>query len=174
MNSQKTSKITLRIVLLFITFLLAACSNGSVVEVEPETAKSLTEVQTNTPENESPIENTATVAVILPTATILPTNTDIPPMENQVSFTNDVFPIIESRCFNCHSGDRIEEGLDMTSYAGLLAGSDSGAVIIPGEAENSLFVELVASQKMPKRGAKLTPAMVQLFQDWVNQGALDN
>ncbi|PKO07098.1 MAG: hypothetical protein CVU41_03250 [Chloroflexi bacterium HGW-Chloroflexi-3] len=45
----------------------------------------------------------------------------------------------------------------MTSFAGLMAGSVNGAVVIPGDAENSLFVELVASQEMPKRGAKLTP-----------------
>jgi hypothetical protein len=85
--------------------------------------------------------------------------------ENLVSFSNDVLPIIESRCLNCHGGERREEGLNMTSYAGLLPGSVNGAVIVPGDAENSLFVELVANQKMPKRGAKLTSEMVQLFED---------
>jgi hypothetical protein len=59
----------------------------------------------------------------------------------------------------------------MTPCAGLLAGSINGAVIVPGDAENSLFVELVANQKMPKRGAKLTSAIVQLFEDWVDPGS---
>ena len=72
---------------------------------------------------------------------------------------------MELRCFNCHSGDRIEEGLEMTFYAALMRGSINGAVVIPGDAENSAFVEMVASQKMPKRGAKLSPAQVQLFRD---------
>lgn len=91
-----------------------------------------------------------------------------------VSFASDVLPIIQSRCINCHGGQRTEEGLDMNSHASLLAGSENGPVVIPGDAVNSLFVELVATHEMPKRGPKLTPAQVQIFTDWVNQGALDN
>jgi hypothetical protein len=55
-----------------------------------------------------------------------------------------------------------------------MAGSENGLVIVPGDAENSLLVELVATQEMPKRGPKLTPPQVQIITDWVNQGALDN
>lgn len=91
-----------------------------------------------------------------------------------VSFANDVLPILNSRCLNCHGGDRIEEGLLIGSYGELMAGSANGPVIIPGDAEGSLLVELVANQKMPKRGPKLTPPQVQLIVDWVNQGALNN
>ncbi|PKO07097.1 MAG: hypothetical protein CVU41_03245 [Chloroflexi bacterium HGW-Chloroflexi-3] len=104
MISHKTIKINLRIVLLIITVLLAACSNVPVVDVETKTSQPPTEVQTNTPENEVSIENTATKEITLPTATTQPTNTDVPPTENQVSFSNDVFPIIEYRCLNCHGG----------------------------------------------------------------------
>ena len=91
-----------------------------------------------------------------------------------VSFANDVLPIIESRCIGCHGGDRTEEGLDLKAHASIMAGSTNGPVIVPGDAANSLLVELVATQKMPKRGPKLTPPQVQLITDWVNQGALDN
>ena len=91
-----------------------------------------------------------------------------------VSFVNDVFPIIQSRCINCHGGDRTEEGLAMLTYADLMAGSDNGPVVAPGDAVNSLLAELVSEQKMPKRGPKLTPPQVQVIIDWINQGALDN
>jgi uncharacterized membrane protein len=83
-------------------------------------------------------------------------------------------PIIQSRCINCHGGDRTSEGLSMKSHAELMTGSENGAVITPGDAANSLLVEMVAEGKMPKRGPKLTPDQVQLFTDWINQGALDN
>ncbi|HSL43898.1 MAG TPA: c-type cytochrome domain-containing protein, partial [Anaerolineales bacterium] len=83
-------------------------------------------------------------------------------------------PIIQSRCINCHGGDRTEEGLSMNTHAEIMAGSDNGSVVTPGDAADSLLVELVATQKMPKRGPKLTPPQVQLITDWVNQGALDN
>jgi hypothetical protein len=91
-----------------------------------------------------------------------------------VSFTNDILPIFESRCIGCHGGERTQEGLDLKTHASLMAGSDNGAVVIPGDAANSLLVEMVATQKMPKRGPKLTPPQVQLISDWVNQGAPDN
>lgn len=171
---MRTQNLTFFVVLLFSIVVLAACSSAGNVEVEPNTPEIPTELPINTATNTTIPEPTQTIVEIPPTATIQPTTTDTPDVELMISFSNDVFPIVQNRCINCHGGDRIEEGLDMTTYAGILAGSVNGAVVIPGDAENSLFVELVASQKMPKRGAKLTPAMVQLFRDWVNQGALDN
>jgi mono/diheme cytochrome c family protein len=91
-----------------------------------------------------------------------------------VSFSTDILPIFESRCIGCHGGERTQEGLDLKTHASLMAGSSNGFVVTAGDAANSLLVELVADQKMPKRGPKLTPPQVQLITDWVNQGAADN
>lgn len=91
-----------------------------------------------------------------------------------VSFATDILPIFESRCINCHGGQRTQEGLDLKTHASLMTGSNNGAVVTPGDAAHSLLVELVVTQKMPKRGPKLTPPQVQLITEWVNQGALDN
>jgi hypothetical protein len=94
--------------------------------------------------------------------------------DGSVSFANDVLPIIDSRCAQCHGGERTERGLNLLSYNSLMAGSVNGPMVVPGNADASKFVELVANNKMPKRGARLTPSQVQIFTDWVNQGALDN
>lgn len=91
-----------------------------------------------------------------------------------VSFANDVLPIIESRCVKCHGGDRIEEGLLMRTYDEILAGSDNGPIVVPGDVEGSLMVELVTSKEMPKRGPKLTPPQVQIITNWVAAGAPNN
>jgi len=91
-----------------------------------------------------------------------------------VSFANDVLPIIQSRCVNCHGGQRIEKGLLMNTYDEIMAGSDNGPVVIPGDVEGSLLVELVTANKMPKRGPKLTPQQIQVITDWVAAGALNN
>ena len=140
------------------------------------------------------LEPTEGVAIATETSISLPTFTDTPipmstdtaqateaPVATQpavqgatVSFANDVLPIIQSRCINCHGGDRTEEGLVMLTYADIMAGSNNGPVVVPGDAEHSLMAELVATQKMPKRGPKLTPPQVQVIIDWINQGALDN
>jgi len=97
-----------------------------------------------------------------------------PVSSSGVSFANDIFPILQARCLNCHGGDRLEEGLSVKTYADLMSGSDNGPVITPRDADNSLVAELVSTQKMPKRGPKLTPAEISLIIDWINQGALDN
>lgn len=62
----------------------------------------------------------------------------------------------------------------MRSYEEIMAGSDNGPVVIPGDAANSLMAVLVENKEMPKRGAKLTPPQIQLIIDWINQGALNN
>lgn len=68
----------------------------------------------------------------------------------------------------------MEQGLNLETYNDVLSGSENGAVVIPGNADDSLLAQLVENQKMPKRGPKLTPPQVQLIIDWINQGALNN
>ena len=109
-----------------------------------------------------------------PAPTEAPTDVPAEAPAAAVSFANDVLPIIESRCVNCHGGDRIEEGLLLRTYDEILAGSENGPVIVPGDVEGSLLVELVGNQKMPKRGPKLTPPQVQIITDWVAAGAPNN
>jgi mono/diheme cytochrome c family protein len=91
-----------------------------------------------------------------------------------VSFNDQILPIFQNSCNNCHGGERIEEGLSLRTYSDMMAGSKNGAVVVPGSAQESSLAELVANHKMPKRGAKLSDAQVQLIVDWINQGAQDN
>ena len=158
-----------------IVGVLTACG------AQPATTPASAPTEAVVPATEAPTELPASTDTAVPTepATEPAATTEAPATQPAVegatvSFANDVLPIIESRCIGCHGGDRTEEGLDLKTHASILAGSDNGPVIVPGDAVNSLLVELVATQKMPKRGPKLTPAQVQIFTDWVNQGALDN
>jgi cytochrome c len=91
-----------------------------------------------------------------------------------VSFVNDVMPILQSRCFNCHGGQNARNGLSFASYDTLMAGSNNGAVIIPGNPANSLLIQLVQEGEMPKGGPKLTPEQVQILIDWITAGAPNN
>ncbi|NUQ86285.1 MAG: hypothetical protein HUU11_16390 [Anaerolineales bacterium] len=89
-----------------------------------------------------------------------------------VSFSGDILPILKSRCVNCHGGKKTEEGLDLTSYEALMAGSENGPVLSAGDADSSVLIQSLLEGKMPKRGVKLTPEQVQLFVEWVEAGAL--
>jgi len=91
-----------------------------------------------------------------------------------VSYANDIRPVLEGRCSNCHAGKLVSDGLNMETYEALMAGSQHGPVIVPGDASGSLLVEKLTSGQMPKRGPKLTPAQIQLIIDWINAGALNN
>ena len=152
-----------------ITILLVA-GIGSACSGQPAEPTAVPSTATLTPTS-APTETAA------PTATIPSTGTptfEPTPTAAGISFANDIFPILESRCLNCHGGERVEEGLVMRSYADLMAGSDNGPVVVPGDSVNSQVAQLLLANKMPKRGPKLTPPQVQLIVDWINHGALNN
>lgn len=161
-------------VLILIVGILSACVSqtpDTPASQPTEAAVSIIETPTNLP---LPTRTAVATAAVQATEVPVTQPAGQSPEGTTISFTNDVFPILQSRCINCHGGDRTEEGLVMLTYAELMAGSDNGPVVTPGDAVNSLFAELVSAQKMPKRGPKLTPPQVQVIIDWINQGALDN
>jgi len=139
-----------------------ASSSDSGVVADSTSAPTITE--------SSAVEATPTEEMPEPTATTEETATVV----DGVSYGADVSQIIQSRCINCHGGEKIEGELVMLSYEDLMKGGESGQVIVPGDAANSLLVQLITEMKMPKRGPKLTPVQIQLITDWVNQGALNN
>lgn len=95
-------------------------------------------------------------------------------VHENVSFKNEIRPILEQRCSKCHGGDFPSEGLNMESYEDLLNGSQNGQVIIPGDSSSSLLFEKVESGEMPKRGSDLTAEQIELIQQWIDEGALNN
>ena len=121
-------------------------------------------------ETASPATEAPSPTVVIPTTP----PTEASAQTGSISFANDVMPILQSRCWKCHGGEETKEGLDLTTFASMMAGSENGSVVTPGDVENSLLAELIVSQKMPKRGPKLTPPQVQVIVDWIQQGALNN
>ena len=152
---------------LLASIILVGC--GTQVPTEPTTASAPQSTDPEpAPATEVPVEAEE------PAPTEAPAESPADAPSTEVSFANDVFPILDSRCVNCHGGQRVEADLLMRSYDELLTGSENGPVIIPGDVEGSLLIELIASQEMPKRGPKLTPPQVQLISDWVAAGAPNN
>ena len=150
-------------VLLLLAGLLSACgspaSNTPVSQPTTGASVSVTEAPA-----------TASAAATDPTEAA----TQAPAAGATVSFANDVLPLLQSRCVNCHGGQRTEKGLTLNSYDSVMAGSENGPVVTAGDAANSPLAQMVVNGKMPKRGPKLTPDQVQLIVDWINQGAKNN
>ena len=168
---MKLTYVKIALVVLIVG-LLTACGSQAVntpSSSPTEAVAPATEAPTN-----PPLPTDTAVATEAPGATEPSAATEPAAQGATVSFAHDILPIIESRCINCHGGQRTEKGLDLKTFDSLMSGSENGPIITPGDAADSKFVELVANQKMPKRGPKLTPPQVQLFTEWVNQGALNN
>ena len=98
----------------------------------------------------------------------------------QVSYANDVAPILEQYCLRCHGGTGedgeivIELGYNMTTYEGLMAGSDYGPVIEPGDPENSLFLEMIVNGDMPEEGDPVPAEQIEVLRTWIAEGAQNN
>lgn len=176
---MKNSKLLLVLIFaLLASIIVAGCGPQASTEPEDGTASQTAELEPSATvevptvaETESPTEE--------PSPTEAPTEIPTePPTEEAlvvtISFSEEVLPIINSRCVNCHGGREIEEGLLLRTYEEIMAGSDNGAVIIPGDIEGSLLVELITKQEMPKKGPKLTPSQIQIITEWVAAGAPNN
>jgi len=92
-------------------------------------------------------------------------------------FDSKVLPILQQRCFECHShGTKIKGGLALDSRSGWSEGGDNGPAIKPGELEASLLIKAVryvdAEFEMPPKG-KLPASEIAILEEWVRTGAHD-
>lgn len=100
----------------------------------------------------------------------------------QVSFSENVMPILEAKCLSCHAeGSQGFEasGFSVESYEQVMKGTRNGPVIEPGYSYFSTLQIVVEhranpSSSMPKDSAKLSSAEIQIIGEWIDQGARDN
>jgi hypothetical protein len=99
-----------------------------------------------------------------------------------VSFNEDVFPILEVRCMECHvpGGSGYEaSGLDLRSYDGLMKGTKFGPIVSPGKWVESNLLAVIDRRTdpeiwMPHNRKPLSKCEKLLMRFWVMQGAQDN
>ena len=77
--------------------------------------------------------------------------------------------ILVGQCVACHGPEKKKGGLDLSRRASALAGGESGAAIVPGQAGESLLVEKVVEGEMPPKGA-LSKEQVAAVRAWVEAG----
>lgn len=89
-------------------------------------------------------------------------------------FEKQIRPLLVEHCYECHSGSakKLQANLRLDFRAALLTGGDSGPVIVPGNAVESLLVHSVRyeSYEMPPKG-KLPDSDIDLLIQWINDGA---
>ncbi|MBI1791306.1 MAG: DUF1549 domain-containing protein, partial [Acidobacteria bacterium] len=94
-----------------------------------------------------------------------------------VDYARDVRPILESRCYPCHSAKIKTHGLRLDRKADALKGGDSGApAVAPGNSAASLLYRYAAGLdpdvKMPPAGPRLPSGEIETLKVWIDSGAV--
>lgn len=98
---------------------------------------------------------------------------------NEVFFLEKVFPILSTRCLDCHNDERKYSGLSLESYLGFQNGGWHGPVVVPGRPDESrLYRRIARIEKtyMPLNsgggpGDPLPEEEVASVRQWIAQGA---
>jgi hypothetical protein len=111
--------------------------------------------------------------------------------ERQVSFTDDIQPILVESCIACHDqaaeGEAVS-GLALRTYDDLMQGTQYGKVVVPGSSMSSALYLTVAGKTGPEirmpphhdeswaqgKGVPLTRGQIEAIQVWIDQGAKNN
>lgn len=96
--------------------------------------------------------------------------------DDAVSFEEEIWPILEASCTECHDNRSAFSNLRLDNAEGIMAGGDLGKVVVPGEPDNSPLVLRVALPEddldfMPIEGDPLTEEQIELMRKWIEQGA---
>src|SRR5215475_15513305 len=84
-------------------------------------------------------------------------------------FKTEILPVLEKSCVQCHGPKQQMAKLDLSTFAGMMQGSSSGPVLVPGKPERSLMWKLIENDQMPQ-GGKLTHAEKQLIKSYIQYG----
>jgi len=111
--------------------------------------------------------------------------------DRQVSFVDDVQPILQEHCIVCHDqaaeGEAVS-GLALRSYDDLMQGTQYGKVVVPGSSMSSALYLTVSGKTAPEirmpphneeslahgKGVQLTRSQIETIQLWIDQGAPNN
>lgn len=95
---------------------------------------------------------------------------ELPPPKN-VSFQNDIQPIFDQSCISCHNGSLVPDLTASNSYNSLF----SNNLVIPRDADGSeLYKRFIGVGPLMPPGSSLPQSKIDLIEQWINQGALDN
>ncbi len=134
-------------------------------------------------EGDTPEDTTGMTDVLHPTTT--PSETPPPPVEGLppdevveeagVSFQEDIQPIIASECAiaGCHAAPGAA-GLDLSNYDTFKKGGNTAPGFIAGDGKGSNVVKRIDGGGMPLGKPPLDGDQIQLFIDWIDEGAENN
>lgn len=101
----------------------------------------------------------------------------IPNIQDAVLYTDVVQPLLEARCYSCHSSRKQKGKLRLDEQDLIMKGGESGNTLIPGKPDESELIErlllpLDDDDHMPPKGKpQLSKEHIAILQWWVSAGA---
>ncbi len=97
-------------------------------------------------------------------------------VRSDVSFRNEIAPILVERCLACHSADKSKGEYRLDSFDSLMRAGDSkrAPIVVARPQESHLFQLITASEadeRMPGKGERLAADQVSLIERWIKEGA---
>jgi hypothetical protein len=83
------------------------------------------------------------------------------------TFSGDILPLLNMRCNNCHSGTSPSANIKLNSYTEVMKYVNNGTLM--GSVKQSS-----GYTAMPKNSNKLSVCQIQLLQNWIDSGSLNN
>jgi hypothetical protein len=83
------------------------------------------------------------------------------------TFDSYVGPLFATKCAACHGGDSPQKGLDLSTYAGVMKGGDSGPTIVEGDSAGSHLVEVQSGSHF----ATFSAEELDVIKIWIDAGA---
>lgn len=112
-------------------------------------------------------------AAAAPTIKIKP----IPNVQQAVTYTDLVQPILQNKCYSCHGEEKQKGKLRLDLQTAMLKGGKNGPALIPGNADNSEMIKRMMldagndNHMPPKEKPQLTDNEIALIHWWINTGA---
>ena len=104
------------------------------------------------------------------TPTPIPTSSAPVIPEGMLTWDGSIAALYQSKCGTCHSASVSMKGLSFASYTDALRGGSDGAVIIPGDANNSKLLQIQSAGGHP---GQFTPEEIAQIKKWIDAGALE-
>src|SRR3954469_3416895 len=94
----------------------------------------------------------------------------------EVSFKNEVGPILVERCATCHNAEKNKGAYRVDSFETMMkSGESKKPPIVPERAGESHLYQLITSadedERMPAKGERLSAGQISAIEKWIAQGA---
>ncbi len=90
------------------------------------------------------------------------------------TYRDDVRPIFKEACFKCHNPDKKKADIDLTTYAGVIAGGSAGEIVRRGSPDGSILYQSMAhsgeAETMPPKRDPLPEPQLALVREWIAGG----